>query len=129
MTEQEWLAYTDPAPMLEFLRGRATDRKLRLFGWACFRCTWPLLDAEWKRMVLAQKFSAAGQFLQAEQAYALAFEAKPANAPILWDRALDLQQAATSEDAQRVFQELADGQWPAGYQWAQRQARQHLKRE
>ena len=51
MTEQEWLAGTDPEPMLTFLRGRASDRKLRLFGWACLRCTWPLLDAEWKRMV------------------------------------------------------------------------------
>jgi hypothetical protein len=51
MTESEWLAATDPTPMLEFLRGRAPDRKLRLFGWECLRCTWPLLDAEWKRMV------------------------------------------------------------------------------
>jgi hypothetical protein len=51
MIEQEWLTYTDLEPMLEFLRGRATDRKLRLFGWACFRCALPLLDAEWKRMV------------------------------------------------------------------------------
>jgi hypothetical protein len=51
MTEQEWLTAADPEPMLAFLRGRVTDRKLRLFGWACLRCTWPLLDAEWKRMV------------------------------------------------------------------------------
>src|SRR5437879_13158553 len=51
MTEQEWLAGTDPEPMLAFLRGRVTDRKLRLFGWACLRCALPLLDAEWKRMV------------------------------------------------------------------------------
>ncbi len=51
MTEPEWLACTDPEPMLEFLRGTATDRKLRLFACACFRCTWPLLDDDWKRMV------------------------------------------------------------------------------
>jgi hypothetical protein len=51
MTEQEWLTAVDPEPMLAFLRGRATDRKLRLFGWECLRCTWPLLDAEWERMV------------------------------------------------------------------------------
>jgi hypothetical protein len=36
MDEKAWLACTDPAPMLEFLRGRASDRKLRLF--ACAYC-------------------------------------------------------------------------------------------
>ena len=40
MTEAEWLACNDPTPMLEFLRGNASDRKLRLLAIACIRQSW-----------------------------------------------------------------------------------------
>ena len=32
MTEQEWLSCTEPSLMLDFLRGKTSGRKLRLFA-------------------------------------------------------------------------------------------------
>ena len=49
MTEGEWLECTDPTPMLEFLRERASERKLRLFSCACCRTVWDMLADERSR--------------------------------------------------------------------------------
>ena len=53
MTEAEWLACTDPNPMLEFLHGRASDRKWWLFAAACCRCAWHLLPTASRQVVEA----------------------------------------------------------------------------
>jgi hypothetical protein len=52
MTEAEWHCCTSPQPMLEFLRGRASDRKLRLFACGCCRRIWDrLVDGRSRRAV------------------------------------------------------------------------------
>ena len=46
MSEADWLAATDPAPMLEYWQGWLGDRKLALFAAACCRQIWWLIDDE-----------------------------------------------------------------------------------
>ena len=49
MTEAEWLACEDPGPMLSLLREQASDRKMRLFGCACVRQVWYVLEDDRER--------------------------------------------------------------------------------
>jgi hypothetical protein len=53
MTAQEWLDCTVPRPMLEFLWGNASDRKLRLFACGCCRRIWHLLTDQRSRSAVA----------------------------------------------------------------------------
>ncbi len=59
MTEGEWLSSVDPTPMLEFVRGHASDRKFRLFACACCRNVWSLVVEErWRKAVeIAEEFA------------------------------------------------------------------------
>jgi hypothetical protein len=52
MGEQRWLRCGSPAAMLSFLRGRASERKLRLFASACVRRLWQLLHEPPRRRQL-----------------------------------------------------------------------------
>jgi hypothetical protein len=62
MTEAEWLECTDPTPMLEFLRGKASARKLRLFAVAYFRWVWLEFTAKetqeaWRIIEIAERYA------------------------------------------------------------------------
>src|SRR5262245_3144923 len=52
MTEGEWLACEYRQGMLEFLRGKVSERKLRLFGCACCRRIWSNLEARRSRWLV-----------------------------------------------------------------------------
>jgi hypothetical protein len=57
MSEAEWLTATDPGPMLEYLRDKVSDRKLRLFACACCRRIFHVLTDSRHAVELAEKYA------------------------------------------------------------------------
>jgi hypothetical protein len=56
MNSPQWLACNDPKRMVESLRGRASNRKQRLFACACCRSIWRLIkDPRSRRAVTASE--------------------------------------------------------------------------
>jgi hypothetical protein len=77
MTEAEWLACENPQPMLEFLRGKVSERKLRLFACACCRSISKLMPDDQVRQIVtvAEQFAdglATGE--EVEQAWSLGWD-------------------------------------------------------
>ena len=68
LTEAEWLAWSDPNPMLEYLRGRISERKARLFAVVCCRrmLGWAEAGAEERHAVDVAERYADGQAGRAE---------------------------------------------------------------
>ena len=78
MIESEWLGTPDPEPMLEFLRGKASDRKLRLFAVACCRSIWHLLTDGRSRAAVELAEQSADQDISPEALDAASGEAEEA---------------------------------------------------
>jgi hypothetical protein len=81
MTEAEWLGCTDPQKMLEFLRGKDSDRKLRLFACSCCHRVVGLLPDEASRSALdtcerfADGLASAVELQEARQAAISSYDA------------------------------------------------------
>jgi len=63
MTEQEWLASEEPAEMVKWLRGKVSDRKLRLFALASCRWAWDLIASPENRQIVEDVEGCIDQFL------------------------------------------------------------------
>jgi hypothetical protein len=115
MTEAEWLAANEPTPMLEFLREKASNRKLRLFACACCRLptVWPLLmDNRSRRAVeIAESFADAPQAGALYEASALAHRVMELDDPVDGPEWLPLSATAwyAWDAAQRTTSALRDG--------------------
>jgi hypothetical protein len=81
MTEAEWLAATDPTPMLAFLGQRATDRRMRLFATVCCRRISHLLTDVRSR-----------EFIEASESYADDVGAGE-QLDLKWRRAVEAEQS------------------------------------
>ena len=109
MTEAEWLACDDPKPMLESLRDKASDRKLRLFAVACCRRLSGLVsdsladDAVRIAERHAEGFAAGDELGRAAAAVSATLDGFDFNtAPLSAHAALALARKATHPDAWRA---------------------------
>jgi hypothetical protein len=126
MTEAEWLACDDLYSMLEFLRDRVSDRKLRLFAVACCRRPYYRVDDERHRRAIqfaermADEAVSEGEWREVRQAALELWQAA-------WADSLEAQQQAprgTPEVEKLVHADMAtaagwailEDAWEAAYQ-------------
>jgi hypothetical protein len=106
VTEAEWSNCQDPTPLLHFLAGKVSERKLRLLACACCRTAWSLLTDPRSReaVEVAERYAdgAAGQReLTRARGQALIATGRGARPPAAWAayEAANNQAAATVANA------------------------------
>ncbi len=65
----------------------------------------------------------------ADRSYATACDFDPDDALLVWQRAMNLEQAGRAGDADVLLHRIADGRWPDRFQGIQEQARRRLNRK
>jgi hypothetical protein len=78
MDEEWWLACSDPLKMLDFLRGKASYRKRRLFAVTCARRVWQFLRDERSRKAVVISERYADKYATDEEIKAAGHEGKNA---------------------------------------------------
>jgi hypothetical protein len=109
MTEQEWQAATVPGIMVNFLRDRGSERKLRLFACACCRLVWDLLT-DWRSrgaVETAERFSDSRAGVEALRT------ARPQAEQAIWT----LTNEAARNAARAAVDTTRFGGLPAGTAW------------
>ena len=76
---------------------------------------------------LASSLRQEGNWRLADRCYELAFTAEPTNAQLLWDRAQHLHQQGQLASSQKLFRQLADGDWQPRFNGLKAQARQAVE--
>lgn len=122
MTEAEWQAAEDPAPILQFLRRKASDRVLRLFACACCRLVWELVGEAGREAVEVAEQYADGRATRAELATARKRAAQAARVladslPRAYDRARDEGEAvfAAVRGVEAAAAAASPSAWEAAY--------------
>jgi Tfp pilus assembly protein PilF len=78
-------------------------------------------------VALAGTLRTQGNVDLAELAYKAAAESEPTNAQILWDRAENLAASGQTVPAQRLFRQIAEGNWQPRFQGLRNQAKLRLR--
>ena len=110
MTEAEWLAATDPAPILAFLRDRggAGERKLRLFAVACCRRVWDWLSDERSQRAVRVAEWYAEQAVGSDVLLSAAADAETASREVCLDSRYDPYDSATWKAAYAAWRVCGD---------------------
>lgn len=111
MNEVDWLTGPDPTPLLDYLEGKVSERRLRLFACACCRRWWSRLrDSRARRAVeMAERFAegqaSADELIQAREGAQMA----EGDAPLFDQYAHTAATAAAADSAAEAARLVLQG--------------------